>query len=64
MQFITLTGNPHNLPLYSYVFRAAAYSQLNEQDSAIADSIKASEIDPSYAKAYSRLGYFAFLHSN
>jgi small glutamine-rich tetratricopeptide repeat-containing protein alpha len=35
---------------------AAAYSQLNKNDEAIADSKKASEIDPTFAKAYGRLG--------
>lgn len=40
-----------------YANRAAAYSQLNDQDNAIKDSLKSAEIDPSYAKAYSRLGH-------
>lgn len=51
--------NPYS-PIY-YANRAAAYSTLKEQDNAIADANKALALDPSYAKAYSRLGlaYYA-----
>ncbi|CAG8629161.1 176_t:CDS:2, partial [Dentiscutata erythropus] len=43
-----------------YANRAAAYSQLGEHDKAIEDAIKSSQIDPSYSKAYSRLGHACF----
>ncbi|CAG8439053.1 6311_t:CDS:10 [Dentiscutata heterogama] len=43
-----------------YANRAAAYSQLGEHDKAIEDAIKSSQIDPSYSKAYSRLGHAYF----
>lgn len=41
--------------------RAAAYSSLRDQESAIADAKAAIEIDPTFSKAYSRLGlaYYA-----
>ena len=44
----------------SYVTRAAAYSQLNKHDDAISDAKKASELDPKFSKAYSRLGHALF----
>lgn len=47
--------NPNN-PIY-YCNRAAAYSSLSLHDKAIKDAKKALEIDPKYAKAYSRLGF-------
>lgn len=37
--------------------RAAAYSQSGQHAPAAADALKAVEIDPSYAKAWSRLGH-------
>jgi len=40
-----------------YANRAAAYSQLNDQDNAVKDALKSAEVDPTYAKAYSRLGH-------
>ncbi|GAA5933582.1 uncharacterized protein JCM15063_001354 [Sporobolomyces koalae] len=40
--------------------RAAAYSQVSNFDSAISDARKALEIDPSFSKAYSRLGHALF----
>ncbi|KAJ1675305.1 Small glutamine-rich tetratricopeptide repeat-containing protein 2 [Spiromyces aspiralis] len=40
-----------------YGNRAAAYSQLGDHGSAAADAQKAVELDPSYAKGYSRLGH-------
>ncbi|CAG8621036.1 17851_t:CDS:10 [Gigaspora margarita] len=43
-----------------YANRAAAYSQLGEHDKAIEDATKSSQIDPSYSKAYSRLGHANF----
>lgn len=52
-------------PVY-YSNRAAAYSSAEEHDNAIDDAKKAAEIDPSFVKAYSRLGYvrlFLFIHS-
>ncbi|CAG8788080.1 28032_t:CDS:2, partial [Racocetra persica] len=39
---------------------AAAYSQLGEHDKAIEDAMKSSQLDPSYSKAYSRLGHAYF----
>lgn len=43
------------------IIRAAAYTQINRYDEAIEDCLKSIEIDPSYSKAYSRLGlvYYA-----
>lgn len=43
--------------------RAAAYSQLNKHPEAIDDAKKASEVDPSFSKAYSRLGHALFCSS-
>ena len=37
--------------------RAAAYSQSGQHSLAAADALKAVEIDPGYAKAWSRLGH-------
>jgi len=37
--------------------RAAAYSQSGQHNLAAADALKAVEIDPGYAKAWSRLGH-------
>ena len=50
--------NPSN-PVY-YSNRAAAYSQMSKHDLAISDAKKASELDPSFSKAYSRLGHALF----
>ncbi|KAF8342570.1 uncharacterized protein EI90DRAFT_764058 [Cantharellus anzutake] len=46
--------DPSN-PVY-YSNRAAAYSSKDEHDKAIIDAKKALEVDPSFVKAYSRLG--------
>lgn len=46
-------------PVY-YSNRAAAYSSIDDQESAIGDAEKAIEIDPNFVKAYSRLGYALF----
>ncbi|KAG0309332.1 hypothetical protein BGZ98_003447 [Dissophora globulifera] len=43
-----------------YANRAAAYSQMGDHQNAIKDSLKAAEVDPSYSKAYSRLGHAYF----
>ncbi|GAA6063603.1 hypothetical protein JCM10212_006220 [Sporobolomyces blumeae] len=40
--------------------RAAAYSQIADHKSAISDARRALEIDPSFSKAYSRLGHALF----
>jgi small glutamine-rich tetratricopeptide repeat-containing protein alpha len=40
--------------------RAAAYSQSGQHNLAAADALKAVEIDPGYAKAWSRLGHARF----
>ncbi|TIC20284.1 hypothetical protein E3Q12_03869 [Wallemia mellicola] len=50
--------HPTNKILYSN--RAAAYSQAGDQDASIADAKKALEIDPQFARAYSRLGHAYF----
>ncbi|TIA91396.1 hypothetical protein E3P99_01113 [Wallemia hederae] len=50
--------HPTNKILYSN--RAAAYSQAGDQDASIADAKKALEIDPAFARAYSRLGHAYF----
>lgn len=46
--------NPNN-PLY-YSNRAAAYSQVNKPSQAATDARRAISLDPTYSKAYSRLG--------
>ncbi len=46
--------DPMNTVLYSN--RAAAFSQNNQHEKAVADSQKAIELDPEFSKAYSRLG--------
>ncbi|CAG8611493.1 15803_t:CDS:10 [Funneliformis mosseae] len=53
---IEINGN--NAVYYSN--RAAAYSQLGQHHKAIEDAIKSSQIDPSYSKAYGRLGHAYF----
>ncbi|KAK3836913.1 MAG: hypothetical protein JOS17DRAFT_680579 [Linnemannia elongata] len=50
--------NPKNAVYYAN--RAAAYSQMGDHQNAITDSLKAAEVDPSYSKAYSRLGHAYF----
>ncbi|KAF9930037.1 hypothetical protein FBU30_000950 [Linnemannia zychae] len=50
--------NPKNAVYYAN--RAAAYSQMGDHQNAIADSLKAAEVDPAYSKAYSRLGHAYF----
>ncbi|KAE8194128.1 hypothetical protein A4X06_0g1755 [Tilletia controversa] len=46
-------------PVY-YSNRAAAYSQIQQHDKAIEDASMAKELDPSFARAYSRLGHALF----
>ncbi|CAO1620154.1 unnamed protein product [Sympodiomycopsis kandeliae] len=43
-----------------YSNRAAAYSQIGQQDKAIEDAREAARIDPKFGKAYSRLGHALF----
>lgn len=43
-------------PVY-YSNRAAAYSSKNDHLSAVSDAEKSIEVDPSFVKAYHRLGY-------
>lgn len=43
-------------PVY-YSNRAAAHASKGDHSSAVQDAEKAIEIDPSFVKAYSRLGY-------
>ncbi|KAI7818036.1 hypothetical protein BC939DRAFT_464109, partial [Gamsiella multidivaricata] len=50
--------NPVNAVYYAN--RAAAHSQMGDHENAIKDSLKAAEVDPSYSKAYSRLGHAYF----
>ncbi|KAF9902272.1 hypothetical protein EC991_005067 [Linnemannia zychae] len=54
--------NPKNAVYYAN--RAAAYSQMGDHQNAIKDSLKAAEVDPSYSKAYSRLGHAYFSVGN
>lgn len=49
-----IAKNPGN-PVY-YSNRAAAHSQAGDHEEAIKDANKAKEIDPKFAKAFSRLG--------
>lgn len=44
--------------------RAAAYTQVHKYIEAISDSRKSIEIDPSYSKAYSRLGLAYYAQGN
>ncbi|KAI1295244.1 hypothetical protein EDD11_007882 [Mortierella claussenii] len=53
-----ITLNPNNAVYHAN--RAAAYSQMGDHQNAIKDSLKAAEVDPSYSKAYSRLGHAYF----
>lgn len=46
-------------PIY-FSNRAAAYSQIGQHDKAIEDARQAAKIDPSFSKAYSRLGHALF----
>lgn len=46
--------NPYNVVYYSN--RAAAYTSSNQLQKAVEDAEKAIELDPSFTKAYSRLG--------
>ncbi|TIB11341.1 hypothetical protein E3P89_02290 [Wallemia ichthyophaga] len=50
----------HSTNKILYSNRAAAYSQAGDQDASIADAKKALEIDPAFARAYSRLGHAYF----
>jgi small glutamine-rich tetratricopeptide repeat-containing protein alpha len=50
-----LTLSPDNKIYLSN--RAAAYSQSGQHSLAAADALKAVELDPGYAKAWSRLGH-------
>ncbi|KAL8138315.1 hypothetical protein V2J09_004316 [Rumex salicifolius] len=47
-----------------YCNRAAAYTQVGKYDDAIRDSLSAINIDPTYSKAYSRLGFAYYLQGN
>ncbi|KAL9933552.1 hypothetical protein V8E36_007728 [Tilletia maclaganii] len=46
-------------PVY-FSNRAAAFSQVQQHDKAIEDASKAKELDPGFARAYSRLGHALF----
>ena len=54
--------DPTNAVYYSN--RAAAYSSKNEHSSAVLDAEKAIEVDPSFVKAYHRLGCATIIVSN
>lgn len=45
-------------PVY-YSNRAAAWGGLNRHDKAVEDAERALELDPKFAKAYSRLGHIS-----
>ncbi|KAK9096048.1 hypothetical protein Sjap_021545 [Stephania japonica] len=47
-----------------YCNRAAAYTQIHMYAEAIRDSLKSIDIDPSYSKAYSRLGLAYYAQGN
>lgn len=47
-----------------YCNRAAAYTQMHKYNEAIKDCLKSIEIDPSYSKAYSRLGLVYYAQGN
>ncbi|XP_057504923.1 uncharacterized protein LOC130788342 isoform X2 [Actinidia eriantha] len=47
-----------------YCNRAAAYTQINHYAEAIRDCLKSIEINPSYSKAYSRLGFAYYAQGN
>ncbi|KAK9270419.1 hypothetical protein L1049_025998 [Liquidambar formosana] len=47
-----------------YCNRAAAFTQIHKYSEAIRDCLKSSEIDPSYSKAYSRLGLAYYAQGN
>ncbi|CAN1235721.1 Small glutamine-rich tetratricopeptide repeat-containing protein beta [Linum perenne] len=47
-----------------YCNRAAAYTQVQKYAEAIRDCLKSIEIDPSYSKAYSRLGLVYYAQGN
>ena len=48
----------------STLTRAAAYTQINHYAEAIRDCLKSIEINPSYSKAYSRLGFAYYAQGN
>lgn len=50
--------NPNSAVYFSN--RSAAYSQLAQHDKSIEDAKQASKVDPTFAKAYSRLGHALF----
>jgi hypothetical protein len=58
MLFTTLTGTYSFFGLLrlSSLYRAAAYTILGRDEDAVSDCKRAIEIDPSYSKAYTRLG--------
>ncbi|GFS40097.1 tetratricopeptide repeat (TPR)-like superfamily protein [Actinidia rufa] len=47
-----------------YLPRAAAYTQISQYAEAIRDCLKSIEINPSYSKAYSRLGFAYYAQGN
>lgn len=48
----------------TYIYRAAAYTQVSQYTEAIRDCLKSIEIDPAYGKAYSRLGFAYYARGN
>ncbi|XP_031390541.1 small glutamine-rich tetratricopeptide repeat-containing protein beta-like isoform X2 [Punica granatum] len=58
--YTVATALSSNNPIY-YCNRAAAYTLINKYDEAIEDCLRAVKLDPTYWKAYSRLGtaYYA-----
>jgi tetratricopeptide (TPR) repeat protein len=57
-----IEADPNNAVYYAN--RAAAYSQLQEHESAVYDAKKALQVNPNYSKAYSRLGHAEFCLGN
>ncbi|XP_072972589.1 uncharacterized protein [Typha angustifolia] len=75
-QFMRLKQYHEAIELYTYAIalcgknavyycnRAAAYTHIHRHSDAIEDCLKSIEIDPSYSKAYSRLGSAYFAQGN
>jgi len=63
MSYTSAIDFDRNNAIY-YSNRAAAYAKLNDNTNSIADCEKALKIDPSYSKAYGRMGLAYFNNEN